>query len=290
MTHQILTMMALGLACASCATSHAGAAAGDVAPAESESKLPVTRGPEEADPPRKDPVIDPKGSSKPAVVVELFSSEGCSSCPPADSLLREIAATPRDDADVIALEMHVDYWNDLGWADPYSSPLFTERQRAYSEALGDGRIYTPEMVVDGATGFVGSQRGTARAAIARAAASPKARVTISRSGTPEVLRVQVSDVPPPKPRADVILAFVEEGLTSDVTRGENAGSKLAHAPVVRALKRLETMASGAPSVDIEVPETPLLQSAWRRSHLRAVALVQSVETRAILGAAWVSME
>ncbi|MFO0589006.1 MAG: DUF1223 domain-containing protein [Polyangiaceae bacterium] len=290
MTHLILTIAALGLACASCATSQAGAAAGDVAPAESESRLPVVRTPEKADPPSRSPATSPKGSSKPAVVVELFSSEGCSSCPPADALLREIAATPRDDADVIALEMHVDYWNDLGWADPYSSPSFTERQRSYAEALGDGRIYTPQMVVDGAAGFVGSQRGTARAAIARAAASPKARVTISRSGSPEVLRVQVSDVPAPKPRAEVLLAFVEDGLSSDVTRGENAGSTLAHAPVVRALKRLDTMASGAPSVDIEVPETPLLQSAWRRSHLRAVALVQSAETRAILGAAWVSMD
>ena len=239
---------------------------------------------------REEPTLAEKAGSRPAVVVELFSSEGCSSCPPADALLREIATTPRSDVDVIALEMHVDYWNDLGWADPYSNPSFTERQRSYSEALGERGIYTPQMVVDGAASFVGSQRGTAKAAIARAATSPKARVTIARSGSPEALHIHVSDVPAPQPRAEVILAFVEDGLSSDVTRGENAGSTLAHAPVVRALKRLDTMAAGTRDADIEVPDAALLQPTWRRAHLRAVALVQASETRAILGAAWVSME
>ncbi len=235
------------------------------------------------------PAGDATAAFRPAVVVELFSSEGCSSCPPADAVLRDLAAKqPVHGADIIALEMHVDYWNDLGWADPFSADVFTSRQRAYARALGDRSSYTPQMVVDGRVGFTGSERDTAESAIARAAASPKARVTLTRDG--DTLSVTVSDVPAPAPAADVLLAVAEEGLSSDVKRGENAGNVLVHGPVVRALTKLGRIPAETTGRAFERSEAVSLGAGWRRDRVRAVVLVQSVETRAILGAAWVSMK
>src|SRR3982074_1663188 len=98
------------------------------------------------------------GATRTPVVVELFTSEGCSSCPPAENLLSHMAEQqPIENAEVIALEEHVDYWNELGWVDPFSSREWTARQHAYAGVLGNGNAYTPQMVVDGKTEFVGSQ-------------------------------------------------------------------------------------------------------------------------------------
>ena len=113
------------------------------------------------------------------VVVELFTSEGCSSCPPADALLAELdARQPLGSAEIIAIEEHVDYWDELGWKDPYSSSTWTARQHDYAETLHNGSAYTPQMVVDGTTGFVGSRGGTARQEIEKAATNRKARVCL----------------------------------------------------------------------------------------------------------------
>ena len=108
------------------------------------------------------------------VVVELFTSEGCSSCPPADELLAKLDKTQLiAGVEIIPLEFHVDYWNELGWTDPFSSSLFSERQNSYARAFGNGRIYTPQMVVDGGAEFVGSNSGRAYEAIRRAARRTK---------------------------------------------------------------------------------------------------------------------
>ncbi|MBK8256924.1 MAG: DUF1223 domain-containing protein [Polyangiaceae bacterium] len=287
MSGKIMWMAALGIACAACGTSAAGGATSDVPPPEKQASA-HERSMASTD--RQDPGSEPATAGRPTVVVELFSSEGCSSCPPADILLREIATSRREDVDIIALELHVDYWNDLGWADPFSSEAYTSRQRSYAEALGDSRIYTPQMVVDGRTGFVGSQRGAASAAIARAAVAPKAKVTITRSASPEKVSVHVTDMPEPRPRSEVVLVLVEEGLTSQVTRGENAGSLLAHGPIVRTMKGIGTIAAGGRGEAFEGSETLTLPSTWNRERLRAVALVQAVESRVILGSGWVSMK
>src|SRR5271168_1322155 len=120
------------------------------------------------------------GGAREPVVVELFTSEGCSSCPPADVLLAELnARQPLGTAEIIALEEHVTYWDDLGWKDPFSSSAWTTRQYDYASALHNGNPYTPEMVVDGTAEFVGSRGGMARQEIEKAAGSRKAKVEIS---------------------------------------------------------------------------------------------------------------
>src|SRR5712664_4192849 len=124
------------------------------------------------------------GTARTPVVVELFTSEGCSSCPPADALLARLAEEPVDgNAQLIALEEHVDYWNDLGWADPFSSRDWTSRQNVYSGALGNVNPYTPQMVVDGTVEFVGSRTQKARETILKAASKTKIPVTLAQGNS-----------------------------------------------------------------------------------------------------------
>jgi hypothetical protein len=176
-----------------------------------------------------------------AVVLELFTSEGCSSCPPADAVLRRLA---RDSsvggAEVIALELHVDYWNGLGWADPFSSPAFSARQRAYADVMNKRGVYTPQLVVDGAAELLGSHESGARRAIESAASAPKARIDLERDGAKIVVTVPQQ---PSAAGADVFVGLTEADLVTAVARGENAGATLAHGPVVRELRRAGTVGS-----------------------------------------------
>jgi hypothetical protein len=231
------------------------------------------------------------GTARIPVVVELFTSEGCSSCPPADALLARLAEEPLDgNVQLIALEEHVDYWNDLGWADPFSSRDWTSRQNVYSGALGNGNPYTPQMVVDGAVEFVGSHRQKARQAILEAAGKTKIPVTLeqgnaNKAGTGS-FSVKVGKLQGTAKRdtAEVWLAVTETGLHSAVTRGENAGENLHHAAVVRSMRKIgEAQADGETAFagDASVP----LQREWKRENLRAVLFVQEKKSRRILGAA-----
>src|SRR5882762_4471153 len=231
------------------------------------------------------------GPTRTPVVVELFTSEGCSSCPPADNLLIQMAEQqPIKNAEVIALEEHVDYWNELGWVDPFSSGEWTARQQVYAGVLGNGNVYTPQMVVDGKTEFVGSQSQKAWQAVEQAAAQQKARVTLRQgnsadSGT-ENLSVTITKLPETAGRdtAEVWLAITETGLHSAVKRGENAGEDLHHAAVVRSMRKIgEAKAKGETSFagDATVP----LKKEWKRENLKAVLFVQEKKSRRILGAA-----
>jgi hypothetical protein len=216
------------------------------------------------------------------VIVELFSSEGCSSCPPADTLLASLArAQPVPGAEVIALEFHVDYWNYLGWSDPFSNAAFSGRQRAYSSAFGLRSIYTPQMVVDGRAEVLGSDRDGAKSAIADAARAPRAKLTLALAG--DKIAVTVADLPDAKDPSSVWLAITEEGLRTDVPRGENAGSTLAHGPIVRSLARIAAIPAGARTFAGE--STAAIDPAWKRASLRAVAFVQRDRSMAIAGAA-----
>jgi hypothetical protein len=225
------------------------------------------------------------------VVVELFTSEGCSSCPPADSLLAGLAEQqPVDGAEIIALEEHVDYWNDLGWRDPFSSGDWTARQYTYAEVLRNGNPYTPQMIVDGSVEFVGSHAGRAGQAIQEAAREEKIPVALSlespsATGTQNLtLKVGKLERISKGDTADVWLAVTETGLHSAVTRGENAGADLHHAAVVRSLRKIgEAKGAGETSYAGEV-SLPL-RAEWKRENLRAVVFVQEKKSRRIVGAA-----
>jgi hypothetical protein len=225
------------------------------------------------------------------VVVELFTSEGCSSCPPADALLAALAALqPIENVEVIALEEHVDYWNQLGWVDPFSSRDWTDRQYAYSGVLGNGNPYTPQMVVDGRTEFVGNQSLKARRAISESARMEKTPVTLSQEAPgktgAESLSVKIGKLPAGEHHdtAEVWLAITETGLHSAVKRGENAGQELHHAAIVRSIRKIGE-AKGRDDTSFSADVSVAVRAEWKRENLRAVVFVQEKKGREILGAA-----
>ncbi len=162
------------------------------------------------------------------VVVELFTSQGCSSCPAADKLLHELAGR----GDVIALSFHVDYWNYMGWADPFSRAENSQRQRAYKAAMGLRYVYTPQMVVDGQAQAVGSERETVERLIREASAKPHLAVEIAQDGPSIVATIPDGATAGP---AVVWLAIFERARKTTVERGENSGRALVNAHVVRSI-------------------------------------------------------
>jgi hypothetical protein len=226
----------------------------------------------------------PDAGSTP-VLVELFTSEGCSSCPPADSLLSRLGRVQQvPGAEIIVLEEHVDYWDRLGWKDPFSSAAVSARQSEYGQALGGREIYTPQMIVDGRTEFVGSDEGDALRAIRAASATPKPAVRLSWAGG-DALAIQVepltnaarSDAP------QVYLAVAENMLHSDVKHGENAGRALEHDGVVRQLIAVGKTDTGSTGFSSTV--SVRAASEWKRANLRAIVFVQERQSRRVLAAA-----
>lgn len=242
---------------------------------------------------RQDAKPSPPGASP--VVVELFTSEGCSSCPPADAFLAKLGAIGRvGNAEVVALEEHVDYWDDQGWQDPFSSHDWTTRQVAYAEVLGNRNPYTPQMVVDGSEQFSGGRPQQALQSIATAAERAKVPVTLAKATEnkpgKEDFSVEVGRLlPSPKGgTAEVWLAITETGLHSSVTRGENAGHELHHAAVVRSMRKI---GEAKPDRDVSFSSlaTVPVRKEWRRENLKAVAFVQEKNSLRILGAAEISL-
>ena len=167
------------------------------------------------------------------VVVELFTSQGCSSCPPADAVLAELdAGLAGDGVVIVPLGLHVDYWDDLGWPDPLGQAAFSQRQRAYAATLDD-RVYTPQMVVDGRVGFVGSRRAEAVAAVQAAADKPTIGIEARREGDAVSGTLELPDV-----TGTVHVALLTDA-TIDVDRGENRGRKLSHVASVLELRTLD---------------------------------------------------
>jgi hypothetical protein len=200
MTHRLLPLAALGLAVAT-------AAVGDrLVPAA------VSDGP---------------------VVIELFTSEGCNSCPPADTLLGRLSGRH----DILPLAFHVDYWDYIGWKDPFDFPAATERQYAYSHALGLNMVYTPQMVVDGAHDAVGSNEGAVAKAIAVAAAQPKLKLSVWRDAS-GAYKVTIPADPRQKGTATVWVALFDHAHNTPVARGENAGQTLTEFNIVREWRKI----------------------------------------------------
>lgn len=171
------------------------------------------------------------------LVVELFTSQGCSSCPPADRLLSKLAKAGMDGRAIAPLSFHVDYWDELGWPDPFASSAWTERQRQYARALGEGRVYTPELVVGGAAGMVGSNLAQVTGSIAKAAHPALLPATATwGAGTLEITATAPAG-------ADVLVAVWEDGTQTKVLRGENGGETLGSDRVVRRLERVAAAGS-----------------------------------------------
>jgi hypothetical protein len=228
----------------------------------------------------------PDDTSRTPVLVELFTSEGCSSCPPADALLQKLERfQPISGAELVVLSEHVDYWNDIGWKDPFSSHEYSERQSAYAAQFGNGSVYTPQMVVDGRYEFVGSDVRRASEAIKEAAMTPKAPVRISIGTSDEkaaTIRIEAGPLPSTagSHSAGVFLAIADNSDESQVSAGENAGRRLQHVAVLRELTRIGTLdESSKLRRDIKMD-----LSSRTRAGLRIVVIVQEPDAGKVLGA------
>jgi hypothetical protein len=205
------------------------------------------------------------------VVIELFTSQGCSSCPPADDLLRKIGRDPKARGKVIPLAFHVDYWNHLGWRDPFSSREWSVRQSEYVRAMKLDGPYTPQLVVNGTRQMVGSSTGEILRAIEEESrVAPAGSVTIQSADGSAVIRARSS-----RPGVDLIVVTFENGAQTKVVRGENAGKTIANDAIVRSLERIATL-DGRKEVEHRIDVRP--------EH-GVAAFLQERKTRRIVAAA-----
>lgn len=233
----------------------------------------------------------PTPAARTPVLVELFTSEGCSSCPAADALLKHlISQQPIAGIEILGLSEHVDYWDELGWRDPFSSSRFTERQNEFARAFGDPqKVFTPQAVVDGREPVLGSDFAAIQRAALAAAKHPRATLAVSASrsngGSTASVKVTVGDIPADlkSRKIRVVVAIVQDELRTVVSRGENASKTLGHDAVVRALETAGEIKNGASPGDL-VKEIAL-KTDWSSGKLRAVAFLQEDRSRRILGSA-----
>ena len=211
-------------------------------------------------------------------VVELFTSQGCSSCPPADKVAGEL--TKRDH--LIILSMPVDYWDYLGWKDTFAKHAFTERQRDYARARGDGQVYTPQVVVNGLTHAVGSEAGNIEAAISATNAQLAGkRVALKLVKSGDGVDVQIGDAPAgvSGDGAKVILADFKSSADVKIGRGENGGSKVTYFHVVRELKSIGDWSGKAQSIHLTMADLTAAGSDG------CAVFLQAGKAGAILGSA-----
>jgi hypothetical protein len=204
------------------------------------------------------------------VVVELFTSQGCSSCPPADAFLGELAQR----RDVIALAFHVDYWDYIGWKDPFASPDFTTRQRRYAGALGLRTVYTPQMVVDGRADAVGSHRAQVEELIRKSSHVPKLALRLERAAGKTKLMLPEARLERP---ATIWLAVYDREERTTVRRGENAGQTLSDYNIVRALRQVAMWDGDARALELDLSDAAA-------DGMAAAILVQSADHGPIVGA------
>lgn len=218
------------------------------------------------------------GTAERPVVVELFTSQGCSSCPPADALLGELAGQPG----VLALSFHVDYWDYIGWKDPFATAQYTERQRDYAARLGLRYVYTPQIVVDGRHDVVGSKRREVTRAIAEAAGTaPPVSVTFDEAGSG---RVVLSAGSAPAGGATVWLITFDDSHKTEVARGENRGRAITNSNVVRELTALGSWNGEEKAFPLDIP------TARAKGRGGCAVIVQQGRGGPILGAAMIDLD
>jgi hypothetical protein len=215
------------------------------------------------------------------VVVELFTAQGCSSCPPADRVLTELGG--ESGGRIIPLAFHVDFWNHDGWTDPFSSADWTKRQVAYARKLGLQQVYTPQAIVDGSVELVGSRGQELRSAVAAAAAKPAAAIALKLEPSESKVRVRAEVELPEALRSsgswELMLAVYETGLVTPVRAGENGGKTLQNDYVVRTLRRGDRVRATSTQT-----ATLSLEKSWNRERLGIAAFLQDPSTLEIRGA------
>jgi len=227
----------------------------------------------------------PASLTRTPVLVELFTSEGCSDCPPADAFLGKLDQQPVAAKELIVLSEHVDYWNHDGWTDPHSSHALTERQDEYVHQFHLESVYTPQMIVDGSTQFVGNN--TKQAETVLTADSSRMPVSIQITGVAVDGRtvrahIDVATLPGHSRKSDVLFVVALNHAESQVAKGENAGRHLVHVAVVRGLSRVGTIDSKtAFSREVSIKLDKLVE----KSELRVIAFVQEPGPGRVLGAA-----
>ena len=233
------------------------------------------------------PALADRASSQPAsagpvampVVLELFTSQGCSSCPAADALLKTFAERP----EVIALSLSVDYWDHLGWKDTLASPKHALRQRAYAKALGTGNVYTPQVVIDGTAETIGSNKSHIEKAIARTAAARKHSVMVRADSDGRRVTINISGAAADQDAGSgtIWLAVVSPKVDVKIKHGENRDRMLSYYNVVRELTAVG-MWAGKP-MKIELPASAVMAAGNR-----CAVLLQSEDGGRIVGAAWMT--
>jgi hypothetical protein len=226
---------------------------------------------------------EPRGSGEPFAIVELFVSEGCSDCPPADEFLSKLTNYARgNNKRIYTLSFQVDYWNNSEWADPFSSPLFTQRQQQYASVLPGG-VYTPEMIINGKEAFVGSDEGKATQYIDHYLSNPpENNITLNLDQTGNDLKVNYT-IAQQNGKSVVNFALVERGLVSQVTAGENGGRTLKHDNVVREFKTIDLNNVKGTVVFPKPKENDL-------TRFSVIAFVQSKQDMAISAAAGIDLK
>ena len=219
------------------------------------------------------------------VVLELFTSQGCSSCPPADRLLSTLGREDFAGRTVIPLAYHVDYWNYLGWRDPFSSARWSDRQRRYAQKIQASQVYTPQLVVNGTEQMVGNAEHPVRAEIGRQLqGGDRGIVTIddvARHGNELAVKLHAR-VDKDVPQADLVVALFESGITTAVRSGENADRSLTNDFIVRWEDRATAVHANA---DATATVTIPIAKDWNANHLGVAAFLQDPTTLAIYGSA-----
>lgn len=217
------------------------------------------------------------------VLVELFTSEGCSDCPPADALLAKLDATqPISGVQAIVLSEHVTYWNHQGWSDPYSFDAMTERQEDYGRRFGLDSNYTPQMVVDGVEQFVGSNSRALVAAIEKEQKTPKQSIVID-GATWDHGAAQFSIHASASANTRIVAVLAADSTHQEVSSGENAGRTLHHTAVARVMK--EFGADAGDGRQLKLPGGPLTQTSETTGPVRLVVFLVDRKTGHVLGAA-----
>jgi hypothetical protein len=226
----------------------------------------------------------PDAAAKPAVLVELFTSEGCSSCPPADAVLAELDRRKSfAGAPVVVLSEHVDYWDHDGWHDPFSSALWTQRQNYYNEHFHLDSVYTPQMIIDGTQQVSGSNGPQISQALEKAAAQPD-KITLAItdaawSGDSLQATVSVTNVPATMKGTSLYAVLADDADTSNVARGENSGRTLQHVAVVRVIRKVGKL-QGPYSGQVQIS----LPRGMAHGKMRLILFAQKGENGQVFGA------